>query len=79
MGIESILNHQRQVETPAAFFRQGHADQAAAVPRHEIDVLGLAVHGGNDEITFILAILVVHDDDHLAAANLVYKFLCRIE
>ena len=46
---------------------------------HKIDMLRRTMLGGDDEITFILAIFIVHDDDHLAFANVVDQFLCGIK
>ena len=37
--------------------------------RHEVDRLGRDVFGGHRQIAFVLAILVVNDDHHLAAAD----------
>ena len=64
-----LLDHQRDLELvePLAGHRQ--ADQAAAVLGHEVDRLGRHLLGGHRQVAFVLAILVVDDDDHLAAAN----------
>ena len=61
-----LAHHQRQAQLAAALARQRQADQAAAVARHEVDVLGAHLGGGHDQVAFVLAILVVHDDDHAA-------------
>ena len=67
--VEFLLDHQRDLELvePLAGHRQ--ADQAAAVLGHEVDRLGRHLLGGHRQIAFVLAILVVDDDDHLAAAD----------
>ena len=62
------LTIERQPQLLAALARQREADQAAAVARHEIDVLGAHVVRGHDQVAFVLAILVVHDHDHAAGA-----------
>ncbi|MNC24362.1 hypothetical protein D3C75_724150 [compost metagenome] len=36
---------------------------------HEVDVLGAHALGGHDQVAFVLAILVIHENDHLALAN----------
>ena len=41
-----------------------HADQAAAVARHEIDRLRRDEVGGEHEIALVLAIFLVDEDDH---------------
>jgi hypothetical protein len=44
------------------------------VRRHEVDDLGRDLFGGADEVAFVLAILVVHDDDHAAIAYVCGSF-----
>jgi hypothetical protein len=39
------------------------------VRRHEVDDLGRDQLGGADEVALVLAVLVVHDDDHAAVAQ----------
>ena len=63
------LDHQRQIELLAAFLGQGEADQAAAVLGHEVDRFGRDLLGRDDQIAFILAILVVDDDHHATLAE----------
>ena len=41
-------------------------------------MLGRAVLGGDDEVTLVFTILIIHDDDHLAVAEIVDQFLGRI-
>ncbi len=65
-GAVGVADHQRQAQLLAALARQREADQAAAVARHEVDVLGAHLGGGHDEVAFVLAVLVVHDHDHPA-------------
>ncbi len=64
-----VADHQRQTQLLAALARERQADQAAPVTRHEVHVLGPHLGRGHDEIALVLAILVVEDHDHLAAAN----------
>ena len=47
-----------------------HADEAAAVPRHEIDRIGSDAIGGEHEVTLVLAILLVDEDDHSPGLDL---------
>ena len=49
--------------------RQRQADQAAAEARHEVDGLGRDMVGGDDQVALVLAVLVVDEDDHAAAAD----------
>jgi len=63
-----FIGHQRQAQLLATLAGQRQADQAAAVARHEVDVLGAGKRGCHDQVAFVLAVLVIHDDDHLALA-----------
>jgi hypothetical protein len=47
-----------------------YADDARALAHHEGDVLGGCLLGGNDEIAFVLALLVVNDDNHATVRDL---------
>ena len=53
---------------------QGHADQAAAVGGHEVDDFRRDALGGDGEIAFVFAVLVVDDDDDAAVAQFVDGF-----
>ena len=53
---------------------EGEADQAAAVLGHEVDDLGGDLLGGDGEVAFVLAVLVVDDDDHAAGAEILNGF-----
>ncbi len=58
----------------AALFGHGEADEAAAEFSHEVDGFGRDLFGGHGEIAFILAIFVVHQDDHASGADFVEGF-----
>ena len=64
-----VLHHQRQIELATPVFGERQADQATSVLGHEIDVFRRAVAGSENEVAFVLAILIIHDDDHLAGAD----------
>src|SRR5262249_30512073 len=64
-----VLGHLRQAERLAALRGQRHADEAASVRRHEVDHRRADLFGRPDQIPFVLAPLVVGDDDELARAN----------
>ena len=66
-------------EQLAAFAGHGHADQAAGEARHEIDVLGGHALGGDNDVALVLAVLVIHEDDHLAGADVFDQFFSGIE
>ena len=62
-------DHQRQLQLvePLALDRQ--ADHAARVADHERHRLGRDLLGRHDEVALVLAVLVVDDDDDLAARD----------
>ena len=72
-------HHQGQPQLLAALAGQRQADQAAAVARHEVDVLGAHARGRHDEVALVLAVLVVHDHDHAAGAQVGEDFIDRVE
>ena len=51
------------------FLRHRDADQPPAVRGHEVDDLRRDLLRRYGQIAFVLAILIVDDDDHLAVAN----------
>ena len=59
----------------------GHrkTDQAAAVRRHEVDRFGRDFFGGDHQVAFVLAILIVDDDDDSAFLDLRDGFFNRCE
>lgn len=65
-----LLDHQRKTQLLTAVPGHGHADEAAAKTGHEVDGLSRAMLGGHHQITLILAILVIHQYDHLALTNI---------
>src|SRR5678816_4398516 len=71
-GLEArgvLRHHLRDVELFETLLRHRHADQAAALGGHEVDDLGRDLLGGDGEVSLVLAVLVVDDDDHPAFAE----------
>ena len=62
-------HHQRNLELVEPLGRHRQADQPAAVARHEIDGLRRDFLGGDRQVAFVLAVLIVDDDDHPAGAD----------
>ena len=56
---------------------KGEADQAAGVPGHEVDGVWGRELRGDDEVALVLAILVVHEDEHAPSARLLDELLGR--
>ena len=57
--------------------RQRQAHEPAAFAHHEVHVFGPHLLGGHDQIAFVLAILVVDDDDHAPGADFFEDFRNR--
>ena len=57
---------------------QGKAYKPTGVSRHKVYVFSTHLFSSNDEISFVLSIFIVHEYDHLAQANVINDFLCRI-
>ena len=74
-GLAAVVAHQGQLELlePFAFHRDAH--DPGAVADHEREGLGRGALGGHDQVALVLAILVVDDDDHAAAADRLDCFL----
>ena len=64
-----VAHHQRQAQRLALLLREREADQAAAEAGHEVDVLRPHGVGAHEEVALVLAVLVVHEDHHLAGAQ----------
>ena len=73
-----VAHHQRQAQLLAALLRQRQANQPAPVARHEIDVFRLDRFGRHQQVAFVFAIFIVHDDDHLAGLDVFDNFFGRI-
>ena len=78
-GLAVGHDHLRQVEAHEALFLHGYTDDAAGIADHECDRLGCARSRRHDEVAFVLAILVVHDDDHAPRAQIGQDFLDGIQ
>jgi hypothetical protein len=68
-----IVDHQGQVKLPGTISGDGYADKSASFRCHEIDHLFGAQLGRRDQITFILAVFVIDDDDAFAGTE---RFEC---
>jgi hypothetical protein len=74
-----LAHHQRQSQPPATVLGERQADEAATVPRHEIDVLGPHTGRGHQQVTLVLPVLVIHDHDHASRSELGQDFLDRVQ
>ena len=65
-----LLRHGEEAQVVGALFGEGQADEAAAVAGHEVDGFGRDVLGGQGQVAFVLAVLVIDHDHHAAGADL---------
>ncbi|ODR96083.1 hypothetical protein AUC69_15820 [Methyloceanibacter superfactus] len=63
---------QLQAQPVAIVSGQRKANEASALARHEVYRLGRGVLGKHHEIAFVLAIGIVDQDNHAAAAQIVH-------
>ena len=71
------LRHQRQAQLIHARTRHGKADQAARITRHEIDCIRGRELRGDHQIALILAVFIIHQDEHAPAARFFQQLLGR--
>ena len=72
-------DHQREVEFVAAFVGEPDTDHAGGVADEEGDLFLCRCFGGHDQITFVLAVLVIRDNDDLATGDRGDRVVDRIE
>ena len=73
------VDHQRQAQLTTALLGQGHADQTTAVLGHEVDRLRGGRFRGDDQIALVFTVLIIHDDDHAALAQIFDDFFSSIQ
>ncbi|MOA47037.1 hypothetical protein D3C78_1696270 [compost metagenome] len=61
------------------FVGQGQADQSAGFARHEVDRFRRAFLRGQQQVAFVLAVLVIDQEDHPALAEVFDNFFDAIE
>ena len=74
-----VAHHLRNVKLVEPRARQRHADQSAGVLAHEVDRIGRDHRRRHHDVAFVLAVLVVEDDDHLPGPNVRDRALDRVE
>ncbi len=74
-----LINHERQLKKFAALARERQTNEAARIGRHKIDIGRSDAFGRDNQVAFVLAIFVVHKDDHFALANVFDDFFDCIQ
>src|SRR2546428_780165 len=70
-----VGNHHRDLELVEALSQEGHANQATAVLRHEVHRFRGHAVGRHHEVTLVLAVLVVHDEEDAPLPDLLDALL----
>ena len=65
-----LAHHHGEAQLLAVLLGERETDEPTAMRRHEVDVLGGQAFRGDAEVPLVLAILVVHEDDRAARAEL---------
>ena len=68
-----------QVKFFATCFRDGGAEQSARIFQHEIHHFSGNGFCCADEIAFVFAVLIIHDDDELTFSEVFYGFVDAVE
>ena len=79
LGIGMVGRLQVEVQAFANARRHCQADDAAAVPHHEVDGFGRHLLRGDDQVALVLAILVIDEHDHAAGPQLGQRLVDRAE
>ena len=53
---------------------ESQANQSARISSHKIDILSTHPFRRDDQVAFVLTVLIVHEDNHLAEADVIYYF-----
>jgi hypothetical protein len=69
VALTILLHHAVNAKLLQPFASGGNANQTATETRHEIDGRRRRVLTGEDEIAFVFAVGIVHDDNDFAFAN----------
>ena len=71
--------HRQQSKPVTDIAVQGHAQVSRCVADHEGDQLRGGLLGRKDEVSLVLPILVIHDDDSLAGRDVGDRALDRVQ
>ena len=72
-----VVHHEGESKVVTAFARQWGNDNTRSVAHNEGDLLCGCELCGHDEVAFVLAVFVVHHDNHLATCNCRYDIFNR--
>ena len=64
-----LLGHGEETQIIGALLGKRETDESAAVAGHEVDGFGRYVLRGQGQVAFVLAILIVNNNDHPACSD----------
>ena len=74
-----IIRHLHlQLELLGSILGDGSTEDASTIAHHEVDLLWGHLLCCDDEVTFILTILIIYDDDELSVAEVLKSLLDRV-
>lgn len=79
MRVLTVHHHLRQLQLDRQLRRDGRTYESARVSDHECHFLGRDILGGDDQISFVLAVLGIQHDDELAVAEGFDRRLDRVK
>src|SRR4051794_4449350 len=74
-----VADHQFEAQLVATVFRKRNADQSATMFAHKVHNLRRNSCRRGDEISFVLTVLVVHNDHDLTVFDILDRIINRIE
>ena len=73
------LHHQGQIQQLTSFAGHGHTDQTTAILGHKVNGFGSHILRRHHQVTFVLPVLIVHQDNHLPLTDIFDQFFNTIE
>ena len=70
-----IIRHQLQTQSIRPFACHGQANQTPPIAGHEVDRLWRGHLRGDDQITFVLTVFVIHQNKHPPVARIINNLL----
>ena len=74
-----VLHLMGQIQFLAALDGDGCAEYAAGMFQHEVHLLGGNLFGGDNQVAFIFAVFVIHDNHEFSFLEVFYGFLYSVQ
>ena len=66
-----VAHHQWQLQLSRTFIGDGHTDQTAGFTGKERDNFRCGRFRGDNQVTLVFAVFVIHQDDHFSGADII--------